>query len=146
MSNLNLIPVSPTLWGPWPAERWLEPSRVLVASDGRGNGCVLATEGPHFLYEIEEAGASALNDLWLDDLDHGIWVVIGSVEYTKSQDTPNGPCEVDCDFEIVECRRPNPEEWIEIIAGRSPWLDPLWDEFVSIKHDKDLEALETKRY
>lgn len=71
-----------------PAEDWKTPSRALVASDGKGNGCVLWTEGPHVQSMIDEAGVAALNDIGLDDAPKGLSIWEGVIR-TSETHTPD---------------------------------------------------------
>lgn len=114
-------------WGPWPASRWDEPSRAVIACDGEGNGCVLYTEGPHLRAEIEENGGG-LDNLWLDDSPAGIHVWVGSVRVYQCNH-PLDPVEYDAELVTNEWRPPTPEEWEAIQAGRSPWPDEHWERY-----------------
>lgn len=122
--------------GAWPKQRWAEPSRAVVVCDGHGNGCILYTEGPHFRSEMETNGRG-LGDLWLDDTEHGIWVVVGRIVPITYPSSPNGPEEYDAELQADEFRRPTPEEWKAIVEGRTPWPDPHWEAF---EHEDRLRA------
>lgn len=117
-----------TLWGPYPVDRWAEPSRAVVASDGHGHGCILYTEGPHLRSEMVELGRRALSELMLDDTPAGIWVWVGRIVGVEHPATSNGPAEWDTEMVDEEMRPPTDDEWAAIREGRSPWPDPWWDE------------------
>ena len=96
------------------------PSKAVIASDGKGNGCILCYVGEHLRVEIDAAGHQ-LDCLGLDDAPSGISVwegkyvgVPGSYEYPWEGDS-----EVRGSF-----RDPTPEEWVAIKANECPWEEP----------------------
>lgn len=110
-------------WDGYPKSAWDRDSKAVVACDGRGNGCVLWTAGPHVRMEVEENGFEQLCDLGLDDAPLGISVWEGRYEY-RATTHPDEGCESD---PVGKFRRPTDEEWRLIRDdGVCPWDDQEW--------------------
>lgn len=129
----NKAPNSPTLvpvetpkespgWDSWPKEAWKEPSTALVAY-GDGGGIILAYEGPHLDYDINEVGQGWGTDETIGDppdLDPGLWIWAGRLIDT-SFDTDYGR---EYDSELSGEWRPlTDEEWDRFRKGE-PVLEP----------------------
>ena len=93
---------------------WSKPSRAVVASDGKGNGCVMHYVGAHLDQWRSDVGDS-LKDLGLDEAPAGISIWEGKVHTTRGYDG-------DYDAELVgEFRAPTEEEWDFINHDDCPW-------------------------
>lgn len=98
---------------------WGKPSLAVIASDGKGNGCVMHYVGAHLDQWRNDVGGS-LKDLTLDDAPAGISIWEGKVRVTRSWEG-----EYDGELE-GEFREPTPEEWDHINADECPWDVAEW--------------------
>lgn len=107
---------------------WDKPSRAVVASNGKGDGCILFHVGPHLEEEMRAVGDD-LTSLGLEDCPQGIWIWegiyqtirVGAYDCTEYDTEPYG-----------EFRKPTQEEWESI---NCPWDKNEW-----LKNDKELKA------
>lgn len=105
-------------WCTWKGLSFEMPSRGVIASDGKGNGCVMWAVGAHLRFELEECGFVQLVDLGLDAAPRGISVWEGKYFYQR------GGFEHPEDGEMYprgKFRRPTDEEWRAIRENRPPW-------------------------
>lgn len=98
---------------------WSKASLAVIASDGKGNGCVLHYVGAHLHQWMSDVGRS-LADLGLDDAPCGISIWEGKTHAWRSYD---GEYDAELDGAF---REPTPEEWGCINADDCPWDEHEW--------------------
>jgi hypothetical protein len=104
-------------WNGFTAAAWEQDSRAVIACNGKGNGAVLWTVGPHIRFEMDEGGLTGLDDLGLDDAPAGVSVWVG--RYVATGGYPDdGSSDPEGAF-----RPPTDDEWIAIREGRCPWAE-----------------------
>jgi hypothetical protein len=106
-------------WGGYALGAWDKDSLAVIACDGKGNGAVLWTVGPHVRLEMDEGGLRDLGDLGLDDAPAGVSIWVG--RYVTDG---GGYCNEEADtYPKGGFRAPTDEEWTAIREGRCPWID-----------------------
>ena len=104
----------------WEMYCWDKGSKAVVACDGAGNGVVIWAVGGPLLFEMQEEGLYALEDLGLGDAIEGISIWEGTYE----------PGNVSVEYEehfqskaVGTFRLPTNEEWAAIKKNQCPWND-----------------------
>ena len=102
---------------------WDRPSKAVIASDGRGSGCIVSFAGPHLDEEINQIGRQ-LSDLGLDDCPEGIWVWEGTYRTIRHESIDSG---TDYSTEANgKFREPKNSEWYKIRENKCPWDEKEW--------------------
>jgi hypothetical protein len=114
-------------WDGYPPGAWKRDSLAVIACNGRGEGCVLFTAGPHVRLELEEHSMATLSDLGLDDAPGGISVWVGRYVFFNTSH-PLGPDEGYVSEPRGSFRAPTDAEWAAIRKGENPWNDADWRE------------------
>jgi hypothetical protein len=107
-------------FAPWIADKL---SRLVVASDGKGNGAAIFAVGAVVL-EIDEIVSPQLMDLGLDDAPAGITIWEGRVAYWESGNPLDG---TEYNSELKGTfRRLTVEELTAVAEGKAPWNKNEW--------------------
>jgi hypothetical protein len=113
-------------WGGYPQEAWDKDSCALIASNGKGEGVILFTGGPHVRYELEEGCCSAyLCDYGLDDAPAGLSVWEG--KYLLEGNISYNDADGDITTQPKGKFRPLTDlEWEHVKNNKSPWDETYW--------------------
>lgn len=101
---------------------WDKPSKAVICSDGKGNGCILFHCGPHIDTELNVVGRQ-LDEIGLDDCPEGIWVWEGIYQtikhdYTDGMEYSTEP--------VGKFSHPTRIEWGCIQGNICPWDEKDW--------------------
>lgn len=100
------------------------PSRAVIASDGKGHGAVVWWVGIALWSEIAEAGLTDLGDLGLDDAPAGISIWEGKLRAYQTGNPLDGYDQDTClDGRFRDL---TDEEWEAIQDARPPWDERDW--------------------